>query len=82
MRPRAQLSLSVRERISNTRGIALFSLAFYTVCSGFDLSFTLGSQVLSLPDSEMFSRNFHFGKVMFASTELVVVLADPVNHQT
>ena len=63
MRMRAQLSQSVSERISITRDIALFSLAFYTMRRGVDyLSCTLGSQVLQLPDSAGMIYNFHFGK--------------------
>lgn len=50
MRTLAQLSLSVQERISITRGIALFSLAFDTMRRGEDLSFTLGSKILRLLD--------------------------------
>ncbi|CAM9728131.1 unnamed protein product, partial [Pylaiella littoralis] len=45
MRTRAQLSLSIQERISITRDTALVALAFYTMHRGFDLSFTLASQV-------------------------------------
>ena len=81
MRVRAQLSPSVSERISITRDIALFSLAFYTMRRGFDLSCTLGSQVLQLPDSAGMIYNFQFGKTLRKSVDSVVVLADRDNHR-
>ena len=49
---------------------------------GFDLSFTLGSQVLRLPESAGLVFNFHFGKTLRKSVEAVVVLADAENPQT
>ncbi|CAM9560049.1 unnamed protein product [Pylaiella littoralis] len=82
MRTRAQLSLSIQERISITRDIALFALAFYTMRRGFDLSSTLASQVLKLPNSEGFIFNFYLGKTLRTSTDSVVVRADADNHQT
>lgn len=82
MRTRAQLSESVRERISITRDIALYALAFYTMRRGFDLSCTLSSQVLQLPDSAGMIYNFQFGKTLRKSTDSVVVLADPHNYST
>lgn len=83
MRTRAQLSPSERDRVSITRDIALFSLAFYTMRRGFDLSFTMGSQVLELPHSAGMVYNFQFGKTLRANrAESVVVLADSENYQT
>lgn len=82
MRTRAQLSLSVAERISLNRDIALFALVFHAMRRGFDLSFTLGSQVLRLPDSAAYIFNFQFGETSRTSTEPVVVLADQDNYQT
>ena len=61
MLARAQLEVSVHERISIKRDITLYSLAFYSMKLGFDLSFTLGSQVLRLPKSAGLRFNFHFG---------------------
>ena len=49
---------------------------------GFDLSFTLGSQVLRLPESAGLVFNFHFGKTLRKSVEAVVVLADAEIVQT
>ena len=46
MRVRAQLAESLSQRIAITRDIALYPLTFYTMRGGFDLSLTLGSQVL------------------------------------
>ena len=46
---RAQVAASLAERISLTRDIALFALAFYSMRRGDDHSFTLGSQILKLP---------------------------------
>ena len=50
MRVRAQLVASVSDRIAITRDIALYSLAFHSMRRGFDLSFTLESQLLRLPE--------------------------------
>ena len=41
----------------------------------FDLSFTLGSQILKLPKSRGLTFNLQFGKMLRASNEAVVVLA-------
>ena len=82
MSTRAQLSQSVRERISITRDIALFSLACYTMRRGFDLSCTLGSQVLQLPHSAGMIYNFQFGKTLRKSADSVVGLAVAANHRT
>ena len=46
LRQRAQSAGSTSARIENTRDIALFSLAFESMRRGYDLSFTVGSQVL------------------------------------
>ena len=76
MRSRVKVTASLTERISLTRDIALFSLAFYSMRRGYDLSFTLGSQILKLPNSRSLIFNFQFGKMLRASSEAVVVLAD------
>ena len=48
---RGHLEALVSERISITRGMsALYTLAFYPMRRGFDLSFTLESQLLRLPE--------------------------------
>ena len=62
MRVRAQLADSLSQRVAITRDIALYSLAFYSMRRGFDLSFTLGSQVLRLPGSAGSVFNSHFGR--------------------
>lgn len=36
MRSRAQVAPQVAERIALTRNVALFSLAFFSMCRGFD----------------------------------------------
>ena len=46
---RAQVVGSLAERISLTRCIALYSLAFYSMRRGYDLSFTMGLHILKLP---------------------------------
>ena len=51
MRVRAQLAESLSQRIAITRDIALFSLVFYPMRRGFDLSITLASRVLRLSES-------------------------------
>ena len=76
MRSRAQVAALLADCISLTTDIALFSLAFYSMCRDYDLSFTLGSQILKLPKSRGLIFNFQFGKTLRASSEVVVVLAD------
>ena len=75
MLSRAQVADSLAERISLTRDIDLYALAFYSIRRGYDLSFTLGSQILKLPESKGLIFNFQFGKTLRASSESVVVLA-------
>ena len=62
LRQRAQSEGSMSARIEVTRDIALFSLAFESMRRGYDLSFTMGSQVLRLPESAGLIFNFQFGK--------------------
>ena len=69
MRVRAQLAESSSQRTATARDIALFSLAFCSMRQGFDLSFTLWSQVLRLPKSAGLVFNFHFGKTLRKSGE-------------
>ena len=76
MRSQAQLVESLAQRITITRDIALYSLAFASMRRGHDLSFTKGSQVLRLPQSRGLIFNFQFGKTLRKSREAVVVLAD------
>lgn len=59
MHLRAQLSLSVLEIISITRDVALFALAVPPCAGEKTLSFTLGSEVLRLPDGKGFILYFH-----------------------
>ena len=73
---RAQVAASLAERISLTRDIALFALAFYSMRRGYDLPFTLGSHILKLPNSSGLIFNFQFGKTLKASSVAVVMLAD------
>ena len=82
MRVRAQLMASVSDRIAITRDIALYSSAFYSLRRGFDLSFTLGSQLLRLPESAGLIFNFHVGKTLRKSVQAVVVLADTEGPET
>ena len=82
MRARAQLAEPLSQRIAITRDIAIFSLAFYSMRRGFDLSFTLASGVLRLPESAGLVFNFLFGKTLRKSVEAVVVLADAEYPQT
>ena len=49
---------------------------------GYDLSFTLGFQILRLPESRGVVFNFQFGKTLRASSEAIVVLADRVFPET
>ena len=79
---RAQLAELRSQRITTTRDIALFSLTFYSMGRGFDVSFTLGSQVLRLPESAGLVLNFHFGKTFQKSMEAVGVLADAKHPQS
>ena len=76
MRTRAQLAESLSQRIEVTRDSALLSLAFYSMRRGCDLSPTLGSRVLRLPESAPLIFNFYFGKALIESVDSVVVLAD------
>ena len=76
MRSRAQVSASLAERIALTRDIALFFLALYSIRRGYDLSFTLGSQILKLSKSRGLTFNFQFSETLRASSEAVVVLTD------
>ena len=47
---RMQMINSLAELISLTRYIGLYALAFFSMHRGYDLSFTLGSQILRLAD--------------------------------
>ena len=82
MRVRVQLAESLSQRIANTRDIALFSVAFYSMRRGFDLSFTLALRVLRLLESAGLVFNFPFRKTLRKLVEAVVVLADAENPQT
>ena len=76
MRSRAQVAASLAERISLARDIALFSLAFYSMRRGYDLSFKVGSNIPKLSNSRYLIFNFQFGQTLRASGKAVVVLAD------
>lgn len=82
MRLRAQAADSVRERIVLTRDVAIFSLAMYSMRRGADLCFTMGSQVLRLPESKGFIFNFLFGKTLRASSAQAVVVLAAADHDT
>eukprot|EP00903_Cladosiphon_okamuranus_P006868 g6689.t1 len=77
MRKKCMYSETLREGIAITRNIALFALAFYSMRRGFDISDTLGSQEVRLPDDKGLIVNFQFGKTLRDSKGAVVVLADP-----
>ena len=76
MRSRAQMMASLAKRIFLTRDIAQFSLAFCSMRRGYDLSLTLGSQIVKPPNCRGLVFNFQFVKTFRASLEAVVVLAD------
>lgn len=82
MRLRAQLSLSVCERISATRDVVLFALAVYTLRRGFDLFFRWGLKCCRCRMARVLFLSFHVGKTLLTSTESVVVSADQDNYQT
>ena len=58
VRSRVHVTTSLAERISLTRGIARYALAFFSVCRGYEFSFILGSQILRLPESRGLVFNF------------------------
>lgn len=82
MRARCTVAESVKTGIEITRDVALFALAFYSCRRGFDISNTLGSQVLRLPEDRGLIINFQFGKTLRDSKEAVLVLADSDNPGT
>ena len=59
-----------------TRNMALFPLVFFSILRGYDLSFTLGSQILKLSKCGGLIFNVQFRKTVRASSEAVVVLVD------
>ena len=76
MRSRVQVVSSLAERISLTRDIAQYALAFFSILRAYDLSFTLGSQILRIPESRGVIFNLQSDENLRASSEAVVVLAD------
>lgn len=82
MHARCTVAATVTEGMEIMRDVALFALAFYSCRRGFDISNTLGSQVVRLPDDKGLIINFQFGKTLRDSKEAVVVLADPQNPGT
>ena len=71
------LLASDAEAITIARDTALFALVFRTMRRGFDISHTLGSHILRLPDSAGLKANFQFGKTLRVSAKkAVVVMAD------
>lgn len=81
-RHRAQSALSTSARIDLTRDVVLISLALESMRWGYNLSFTIGSQVLRLPESAGSIFDFQFGKTLRRSAEAVVVLADKDTHKS
>ena len=69
-------------RTEIARDIALFSLAFESIRRGYDLSDTMGSIVLRLPESVGLTFNFQFEKTFWRSAEAVVVLAGKESPQS
>ena len=82
MRNKARLATSAQESMEIARDVALYSLLFHTMRRGFDISFTLGSQLLRLPDGAGWIVNFQFGKTLRSSKDARVVLADPGRAET
>jgi len=82
MRTSARLATSQKVGMEIARDVALYTLLFHTMRRGFDISFTLGSQLLLLPDEAGWRVNFHFGKTLRASKDARVVLADPERPET
>ena len=82
MRSRAHVATSLAERISLTRDIALCALAFFSMDTRYYVLYTLGSRILSLPESWRLMSNFQIGTTFRASSEAVVVLADGVCPET
>ena len=76
MSSRAHAVSSLKERISITRDVALYALAFASMRRGNDLSFALGSQVLSLPEGDGLIFGFQFGKTLRDSQDSVLVSPD------
>ena len=72
----ARSRTNLGKRISITRDISLFCVAFHTYGRGFDMSCTLGSQVFKLPDGAGFVFSFHFRKTFRSSSHTVVVRSD------
>lgn len=75
MRLCAHAAGTTRERIVITHDIAIFSLAWYSMRRGDDLTWTLAPQILRLPEAQGFIFNLTFGKTLRPSSEAVVVLA-------
>lgn len=71
-----KIAPTLKERISLTRDEAFSALAFASMRRGHDLSFTLGSPVLRLPNAQGLTFNFHFGETHRDSTEAVLVSPD------
>ena len=63
VRSPAQVATSLAGRISLTRGIALYPLAFYLVRKGYDLCITLGSNSLGFPKPRGLICKSQFGKI-------------------
>ena len=76
LRQRAQSAGSTAVPKEITQDTAMFPLAFASMRRGYDLSFTMGSQVLPLPESSGLIFKFQFGKVLRRSVKAVVLVAD------
>ena len=73
IRRTARSGHTLRERMSITRDMALFCVAFHTRGSGSDLACTLGAQVVRFPEGWGFVFNFQFGKTFRSSSQSFVV---------
>lgn len=83
MRTKARLPKSQQESMEIARDVALlYTLLFNTMRRGFDVSFTLGSQLLRLPNDTRWIVNFQFGKTLRTSTNARVVLVDLARPET
>lgn len=73
MRRRLPTLPTAAERMTMSRDIAIFCLAFHTMKRGFELSVAVASQVMQMRDGEGFILNFLFGKTLRSSSQAVVV---------
>lgn len=66
IRSHAQVAPALVTRIFLAHDVALYTLSFSL--QGYDLSFTLGSQILRPPATQGCIRNFQYGECLYGST--------------